>query len=142
MPTNFWIIKVKRLLFSQLGDDARKLMAAIFILSGTFFGSIFIFWVCQFLHVENTLLLAGVPFLLLFSLTLSAYFIFNSFGVRKIRKFQPPATEELESRGLIVREKFSATAAFISQNHPEDCPAYLIELSSGDILYLEGDYLF
>jgi hypothetical protein len=71
-------------------------------------------------------------------------FIFNKAGFRPFlrRKSLPERIAELEAKGQLLRQSFEATQAFGVSEFEDEGPHYYIELADGQVLYLNGQYLY
>ena len=76
-------------------------------------------------------------------LTLFATVAFNGSWA-KAGKFKSQAeyTQELEDKGLLLSTDFKAIRAFQVEEFEDEGSYYFIELENGNVLYLNGQYLY
>jgi len=70
--------------------------------------------------------------------------LFNRAGFRPglRRKSLEEQVTELDARGLLLRQSFEARRTFCVSEFEDEGPHYFVELMDGQVLYLNGQYLY
>ncbi|MCL4180209.1 MAG: hypothetical protein KJ072_21010 [Verrucomicrobia bacterium] len=74
----------------------------------------------------------------------AAFLVFNRVGFRQVisGKSAEEQIAELEQKGLLASESFSARRAFQVEEFEDEGSHYFMELEDGRVLYLNGQYLY
>lgn len=132
-------INLTRVILTGLGIWFAFIVAAfivMIILSNVLSGGVPPFF------VDIVLAITGIGVLVLL-LLLFAQAVINGYQEWSRRgKTQEDVMNDLRAKGLLVSETFRATRAFEVEEYGDEGPHYLVELDSGDVLYLGGQYLY
>jgi hypothetical protein len=118
----------------------RKVFAGLFVFAGMIagIGLISRIWGDDF-PIWTMVLFVGLYLPMVFAL---AYFLFN-LGVP--RPWSPTAADiarRLDEQGLLVAEQFRAVRALEVDEFEDEGLSYFLELESGGVLFLAGQYLY
>lgn len=124
---------------AKVNDILRLVSAGLFVVGGIF---VVVFVLSHFFPDPPRWLAVFVAPLLIF-LVLAAGVVFSNWGKKRLPgKTDADFIKELQEENLLSSASYSALRAFEVQETEDEGLHYFVGLSNGEVLYLNGQYLY